>query len=374
MALPMFRQRHLRVSVWRGLLLVSSTTCVAFVIFALLLSQAACRKPAAEGVRPRGAPLIVYCSVDEGFARGILDTFSERTGIECSVVFDSEAGKTTGLIQRIIHEAKAGRPRADVLWSSELFNTMRLAQMGLLESYDSPAAADIPSRYRDPKHRWTALAARARVLAFDPARVRKDDAPGRWEQLADPEYAGRTAIANPVFGTTRGHVAAMFALWGKQRARRFLEGLHAGGAVVTDGNSAAVRAVMSGRADFAATDTDDVWVAQRAGASLDFVYPDMGDGGTLLVPCSVAIIAHPDDDGESGPAGNRAYARKLVDFLVSAEVERMLAKSDSRNLPVRDWLLDELGMVRPAETKVAFSAVAEAVDEAVAAARETLIR
>jgi iron(III) transport system substrate-binding protein len=308
---------------------------------------------------------VVYTSIDEAFARGVLATFESRSGIELDVVFDSEAGKTTGLVNKIVSEAAAGRPRADVFWSSELFNTILLARKGLLDAYESPAAGDIPARYRDTDHRWTALAVRGRVLAFDPRRVSPADVPSQWEALADPRFAKNVAFANPLFGTTRGHVAAMFALWRGERSRTFLTRLRENGAQIVDSNGATVRAVIAGRAKFGATDTDDVWVAQRGGAALDLVYPDLGDGGTLLVPCSVAIIKKPRDV--------RA-ARKLVDFLVSAEVERMLAESDSGNIPVRPWLRRELGMARPPESKISFGAVADAMDEAAAAVREILIR
>lgn len=346
----------------------SPRRAASYLIVLALVVGGCKRKPEAASsseVQGRSAALVVYCSVDEGFARGVLDTFSTRTGIRLSVVFDSEAGKTTGLVNKIISEAAAGRPRADVFWSGELFNTIMLGRKGLLEPYDSPVAADIPARFRDSQHRWTATAARARVLAFDPGKTKPEEVPTRWEDLAVPEVAKQTALANPLFGTTRGHVAAMFALWGSERGRVFLQALRDGGVLITDGNSAAVRAVAAGRAKLAATDTDDVWVAQRSGVPLDLVYPDMGDGGTLLVPCSVAIVKGSD---------NLEAAGKLVDFLVSAEVERLLAKSDSRNIPVRDWLLAELEMTRPSQCKVDFDAVVDAMDEAVAAAREILIR
>jgi ABC-type Fe3+ transport system substrate-binding protein len=91
----------------------------------------------------------------------------------------------------------------------------------------------------------------------------------------------------------------------------------------------------------------------------------MGDGGTLLIPCSVAILTGCDDV---------SAARQLVDFLVSAEVERMLAETDSRNVPVRKTLRAQLGMPWPPESKIGFDAVADAMDEAVAAVREILIR
>ena len=317
----------------------------------------------ATGCGPRSEktarPVVVYCSVDESFARQVFRRFEQRTKIEVSVLFDSEAGKTTGLVNRIIAEAEAGRPRAEVFWSSEVFNTILLARRGLL------AAHDIPGRFKDLHHLWTATAVRARVLAFDPQRTPRETVPTSWEALSQPAYAGRLALANPLFGTTRGHVAAMFEIWGEDRGRAFLSQLHEGGCRIDDGNSSAVRSLIAGRVDFAATDTDDVWVARRSGASIEMVYPDMGDGGTLLIPCTVALI-----DGLRSAQG----ARRLVDFLVSAEVERMLAESRSRNIPVRAWLRSELGIAWPAETKVDLGAVADAMDDAVAAVREILIR
>ncbi|MCH8243892.1 MAG: extracellular solute-binding protein [Planctomycetes bacterium] len=336
----------------------------------LLAALPGCRRSPDQG-SAAADKVTVYCSVDESFARGILDAFKAASGVDVAVVFDSEAGKTTGLVNRISHEAVAGRTRADVFWSSELFNTILLARRGLLESYDSPAAADIPVRYRDTQHRWTALAVRGRVIAFNANANETIALPTTWEELAKPEFARTTAFPNPLFGTTRGHLAAMFALWGPKRGRSFLTRIRENGVLIVDGNSAAVRSLLTGRRKIAATDTDDVWVAQArqafdAGvASIDLRYLDMGDGGTLLIPCSVAIVK-----GAPHPQA----ARRLVDYLVSAEVERLLAQSGSRNVPVREHLRAELGMAWPPETKVDFNAVADAMDEAVAAAREILLR
>jgi iron(III) transport system substrate-binding protein len=242
---------------------------------------------------------------------------------------------------------------------------MRLAESGLLESYAPASTEDVPARFRDPAGRWTATAARPRVLAYDPQNIPRPEVPGRWEDLANPDIAPHVAYANPLFGTTRGHVAAMMALWGPERTRDHLRRLREHGAQILDSNSATVRAVMDGRARFAATDSDDVYAARKSGAVLDYVYPDMGDGGTLLVPSSVALIK-----GGAAPDA----ARRVADFLASAEVERRLAQTESRNIPVRESLRTELGMPWPAETKVEFARIAESLDAADQAVREILIR
>jgi len=345
----------------RGL---AATGAILAALLSAICPAAGC-KPASDAAAEAPKTVTVYCSVDEAFARTVLERYERQSGIRPQIVFDSEAGKTTGLVRRIVAEARSGGTGADVFWSSELFNTIALARLGVLEPYDSPAASDIPPRYRDTDHLWTALAARGRVITFNPAKLAAAALPTRWDQLAEPKFAAMTTIANPLFGTTRGHVAAMFALWGPERAAAFLTNLRDGGLLLSDGNSSAVRAVIADRAKIAATDTDDVWVAQLSGASLDLRYLDMGDGGTLMIPCSVAIIKK-CRHGDS--------ARELVDFLVSEEVERLLAESDSRNVPVRPALREQLGMAWPPETHVAFDAIADALEESERAVREILIR
>jgi iron(III) transport system substrate-binding protein len=315
------------------------------------------------GCKPPTNAVTVYCSVDEPFARQIFDAFEKRSGIRIRPVFDSEAGKTTALVNRI--RAERDRPRADVLFSGELFNTILLGDEGLLEVYNPSTIADVPDRFRDPQHRWTAIGLRGRVLAFATDRVAAGDLPTHWRQLAQPRFAKRLAIANPLFGTTRGHVAAMVALWGDAETRKYLSDLSNGGVLVVDGNSAAVRAVIDGRADYCMTDTDDVWVAQRDGAPISVRYLDMGGGGTLWIPSSIAMIKG---------ARNRVLAGKLIDYLASAEVEQMLARSRSRNIPVRPRLRRSLVLPDPIETRIDYIDIAAAIDSSTRIVKDILLK
>jgi len=354
---------------------------VVFALLAVVITLAGCNENSTgkndfvEGDFVEGEePAVLYCSVDAHFATDILNLYQQRFGLSVRVIYDSEAGKTTGLVQRI--RAEAGSAGADIFWSSEIFNTILLAREGRLSAYDSPAAADIPARYRDSSHHWTAFGLRARVLAFDRLETTSDSLPTTWEALAQKQWASKLALANPLFGTTRGHVAAMFALWGEARGRAFLNSC-ARYALVTDGNSAAVRAVLAHSRSLGMTDSDDVVLASRAvdrlknarsltvASRITSVYPDMGDGGTLLIPNTVAIVA--------GGAHPKA-ARKLYDFLVSADVERLLAQSDSRNIPVRQSLRRELNVPLPPQTKMSYDRIADAMDEAVKAVRDILLR
>lgn len=329
------------------------------LLSAALTAGPACDRPPAPPTRQ----VVLYTSVDQQFAEQIVRDFETQTGLRVLAAYDTEAGKTTGFLRRLRREAP--NPRCDVWWSSEVFGTIELARDGLLEPYESPAARDVPPEWRDPGHAWVGLAARARVAAF--RRVGASTAPTieTWRRFLDGRWEGRLAIANPQFGTTRGHLAAMFAYWGESTGRDLLQKLRDRGVIVADGNAHAVRLVAAGEADLCWTDTDDVWVAQRRGQPVDLVYPALGeDLPAVWIPCTVGLV-------RGGP--NPENARRLVDFLVAATVEEALYRSDSRNIPVRPALRAQLGCPGPHPQPLDFARVADALPAAMTAARDILL-
>lgn len=335
--------------------------CAGLLSLPALLSLAGCSGSDSAAPRQR---VVLYTSVDQQFAEPLLKRFERETGIVVDALFDTEAGKTTGLVRRLQREASA--PRCDVWWSSEVFGTIELAEEGLLEAYASAAAADIPAAWRDAQSRWVGFGARARVIAFDRARPRSAALPSTWEQVADAPDVARLALANPQFGTTRGHCAVLYHAWGAERFERFLRKLAAEKVQLADGNAHAVRLVASGQADWCWTDTDDVWVVQRRSENIDLVYPRIdADGPTLWIPNSLALV-------RGGP--NAATARRLYDFLASAAVERELARSDSRNVPVRAALREELAISEPHPEPIAYADAARAMPAAMELARDILLR
>lgn len=290
------------------------------------------------GCRRADVPeVVLYVSADTHLARTVVDRFERETGIHVLIVGDTEAKKTTGLVGRL--RAEADRPQADVFWSSEIFMTIGLASDGVLAPYTSPAVSDWPDAWRDADGRWYAMAARARVIVYAPDRVAPEDVPKTWTDLTHRVYRGRVAMADPRFGTTGGHLGAMKAWWDRVAMpgyyEAFLLGLRDNNVrLLPSGNSGVVRAVVDGEADLGLTDTDDVWAARARGLDVDLVYPahsheEERGNGTLLIPNTVALVA-------GGP--NPEAAGRLIDFLLSETVERMLAESDSHNIPLRPGL------------------------------------
>ena len=271
--------------------------------------------------------VVLYCSVDQAIAEPIIAEFERQTGIKVLARFDTESSKTVGLVQRLRAEAKT--PVADVFWSSEVFYTIRLGREGILASYVSDQTRNWPSDFVGTRQLWHGFALRARVIAYSTKRVSAEEAPKCLEDLLDPKWKGRLVMASPEFGTTGGDVASWFAHYGRNRAESILEGLKNNKVRLVEGNSSVVRMVATGQADVGLTDTDDVYAGQRNGWSIAMNYLNQGDDGVLVIPNTVALIngaPHPDQAG------------RLMDFLLSEQVETMLADSDSHNTPVRESL------------------------------------
>jgi len=272
----------------------------------------------------RGSEVVVYVSLDQPFSEPILKTFERETGIKVSVVYDVEAAKTTGLVNRLI--AESSRPKADVFWNNEFAQTILLQQRGLLEPYDSPSAGDIPAGVRDPEGNWTGFAARSRVIIVNTDLVEEKDYPRSIFDLLDPAWRGEIGIANPLFGTTATHAAALFAFLGEADAKAYFQGLLTNEVRVVDGNSVVRDMVVSGELKVGLTDTDDAFVAIEKGDPVTMIFPDQDGIGTFSIPNTVMLVAG---------APNPREARRLIDYLLSSEVEEALAHASSRQMPVR---------------------------------------
>ncbi|HKH43319.1 MAG TPA: extracellular solute-binding protein [Thermoanaerobaculia bacterium] len=286
-----------------------------------------CGREAGEGT------VVVYSSVDDVFARPIAQRFQEETGIEVRLVPDTEETKSTGLLNRLIAEKE--RPQADVFWSGDPVRAAVLKRRGLSASYRSPAATGLPPRFSDPEGHWTGFSARARVLIYNREKVPEEQAPDSIFDLVEPRFRGQACIANPLFGTTSMHAAALFAALGEQRARQLFEDFTANGGRIVSSNGEVRRRVANGECTVGITDTDDANVARLEGKPVGIVFPDADGIGTLIIPNAAVLIAgapHPE-------AG-----RRFIDFLLAPETEKALAASEAAQMPVRPGLPPPAGL------------------------------
>lgn len=310
--------------------------------------------------------VVVYTSLDQIFSEPILQDFEKKSGIKVKAVYDVEAAKTTGMVNRLI--AEKNNPQADVFWNSEVGRTIVLKQKGVLSPYRSPSARDIPEQFKDKDGYWTGFAGRFRILIYNTKLVKKAELPQSIFELTDPRWKGKVALAYPLFGTTSTHVAAWYALLGEEKTKRFLEDLKKNKVIIVNGNSVVRDLVVEGEATIGFTDTDDANVAIQMGKPVDILYPDKGGIGTLLIPNTVALIRDAPHPKEAG---------RLIDYLLSKEVESKLAFCESAQMPLREGIKvpDYMpGFTTIKAMEVSFYQIAENLEKSARFCRELFIR
>jgi iron(III) transport system substrate-binding protein len=332
---------------------------IALLVTLLAGCQGCVSEPSPSGgAASQPGEVVVYAALDREFSQPVLDDFAQATGIKVLPKYDIESTKTVGLTAAIIEEAR--RPRCDVFWNNEILNTLRLEQKGLLDTYSSPAAASFPEMYRSPSGTWHGFAGRARVLIVNTGLVKDDERPKSIYDLADPKWKGRVGIARPIAGTTASHVACLFAALGEEKAKEFLRSLRANDIRILGGNKQVALAAASGEIAFGLTDTDDAIIEIERAQPVTIVYPDREEGelGTLFIPNTIAII-------KGGP--NPAAAKRLINYLLTPDVESKLALCPSAQIPLNPAVDTKPRVETPATVKamqVDFTAAAKQWDAA----------
>lgn len=246
--------------------------------------------------------LIIYTSVDQNISEEILNNFEKETGIKVKPVYDVEASKTTGLVNRLILEKD--NPQADIFWSSEIIMTLKLKEENVLTEYKNNFIH--------------AFGNRARVLIINTNLINKNEPNSIYDFNSEEFKDYKKAVANPLFGTSRTHLIALSEIIGEDSIIDFYKDLKNHNTSIVNGNSVVRDLVASGEAAFGITDTDDALVAKNNNKPVKIVFLDQNsDLGTLIIPNTVALIKKPKIKKE---------AKEFIDYLMNDKVENTLIK------------------------------------------------
>jgi iron(III) transport system substrate-binding protein len=269
---------------------------------------------------PRSEALVVYCAHDSVYAEGILREFTQRTGLAAAPVFDTEATKSLGLVERLLREKDA--PRCDVFWNNQLLGTLDLQSRGALLPYDGRSYRRIPEAFRDPTGHWAGFGARFRVWIVNTQKMQATEAAVAKALEGDLRPV---AIAKPLYGTTLSHYSVLWHHWGADKLKAWHADWRRRGVTEATGNAHVKDLVAAGVCSLGLTDSDDFFVARDEGKPVAMLPYRLDNGATVCEPNTVAII--------QGTPRIEA-AQKLVDFLLSEHCERMLANSAARQVPL----------------------------------------
>ena len=260
--------------------------------------------------------------------------FTKKTGIKVNRI---EAGEDA-LIERIRNEG--ARSPADVLITVDAGRLWRAEQLGLFQPVSSALLESrIPESFREPGGQWFGFSMRARVIAYNKAKVK----PGEletYEQLADPKWKGRVCMRSSTNIYNLSLMGAIIDHLGPEKAEAWGKAVHANLAQdPKGGDTDQLKAVAAGQCDVTVSNQyyfarlarsqkpDERQVAEKLG----IVFPNQKTWGTHVNISGAGVLKH---------APHRDAAVQFLEYLASDEAQRYFADGNNEWPVVESVKLD----------------------------------
>lgn len=249
--------------------------------------------------------------------------FTEATGIEINRLEADE----DALIERLRNEG--ARSPADVFITTDAGRLWRAEQLGLLQPVHSKGLEGrIPESFREPDGHWFGFSLRARVIAYNEARVEPEEIP-TYESLADPRWKGRICVRSGTHIYNLSLMAALIEHLGEQEAEAWAAAVRENLArAPKGGDTDQIRSVAAGECDVAIINhyyyarlagsekPEDRAVAEKVG----LVFPNQATWGTHVNISGAGVAKH---------APHRAAAVKFLEYLASDDAQRYFAAGNN---------------------------------------------
>lgn len=287
------------------------------------LALAACgdRSGGAEGAAAEGEAGVVnvYSARHYDADQELYRLFTEQTGIEVNVV----EGNASELIARMRAEGESSP--ADVFITADAGALWLAQDAGLFQPARSETLnARIPGHLRAPGGEWFGFARRARIVAYDPARVQPEEV-DTYEEIASPRFRGRLCVRSSDSIYNLSLVGALIEAWGPERARQWVEGVVANMARQPEGGDRdQIRAIAAGVCEIALTNSY-YFIRMANGEPADRAVTEQL---RLSFPSLEGQGAHVNVSGGGVAAGapNRDNAVRLLEFLVTPESQTLVSR------------------------------------------------
>ena len=265
--------------------------------------------------RSSGDELTVYTARSHYGEEKPFKDFSADTGEDVELF----GGSASELYERIRNEG--AQSKADLLITVDAANLWRAKEAGLLKPITTARfAQDIPEELRDPDGAWVGLTVRARTIMRSTERVGEDDLKS-YEDLGDPRWKGRVCLRSGTSEYNVSFVADRLAKDGDAKTRALLESWMANQPEILGSDVDVLEAIEAGRCDVGLTNT--YYLGRELKKAPDFpvapVFADQDGRGTHVNLSGVGVV-------KSAP--HPVLAERLVNFLTSAEQQKVLASSN----------------------------------------------
>jgi iron(III) transport system substrate-binding protein len=266
------------------------------------------------------------------------DTFTKTTGIKINRVDADDAG----IIARLRAEGAASP--ADVIMLVDAARLATADTQGLFQPIKSAKLdAAIPANLRASATAdgvtWTGFSTRARVIVYDPARVKAEDV-ASYEQLANPKLKGMVCTRSGSHPYNLSLFSTVVERLGDQKGEAWLKGVVDNMArAPKGGDTDQIKGVASGECGVALTNTyymarlikstkaDEKAVVDK----VRVMFPNQGTSGTHVNIAGAGVAKH---------AKNRDNAVLFMEFLASPYAQDYFANGNNEFPTVKGLKID----------------------------------
>ncbi|MEP6657070.1 MAG: extracellular solute-binding protein [Betaproteobacteria bacterium] len=210
------------------------------------------------------------------------------------------------VVQRTITEAQARRNTVDVVETNGPELEM-ITREKLFSEFYSPHVADLPP-YAIPAHRqWVSDRMNFFVVAFNTAKVKKEELPKTYEGFLDPRWKGRLGIE----ATDSEWLAAIVKQWGEERGMSYFRKLADMKPDMRKGHVLLAELISAGEVPVGLTVYNaNAESMKRRGGPIDWVAVE-------------PVIARPQGIGVAKNAPHPHAALLFADFVLSQEGQEL---------------------------------------------------
>jgi len=249
--------------------------------------------------------------------------FTKLTGIKVNRI---EAGEDA-LIERIRNEG--ARSPADVLVTVDAGRLWRAEQLGLFQPVKSALLdARIPASFREPNGLWYGFSLRARLIAYNKAKVRPNEI-RNYEDLADAKWKGRVCMRSSTSIYNLSLMGALIEHLGEPTAEAWAKSVKDNLArEPKGGDTDQLKSVAAGECDVTISNQyyyarlmrsqkpDERAVAEKLG----IVFPNQSTWGTHVNISGAGVMKN---------APHRDAAVRFLEYLAGDEAQRYFADGNN---------------------------------------------
>jgi len=277
----------------------------------------------------------VYTSRHYDSDDALYEEFTKETGIKVNII----SGKGSALLERINSEGK--NSPADIFFTVDAGNLWKVQKEGLFQSISSKKIlSSVPVKLRGPNDEWTAVAKRARVIFYNPTKIKSSEIRDlTYEDLANEEWRNRIVIRSSSNMYNQSLVASLIANLGEENTEIWAKNFVKNFARKPQGNDRSqIIAVSNGEADIAIANSYYIGIMlsgsagkeqQEAAGRVKIHFPNQSDRGVHINISGAGILKN---------SPNPVNANLFLEFLLSKKVQKYMVDK-SYEYPIVEGVL-----------------------------------